>query len=78
MIIETQLIISNMVLPAEVCTNNFFQNRREMQAAHLKDIRKLFDLPVLTFPLMENEITGMENLKKAGLIFDLSDRPKSV
>lgn len=65
--IETQLVIANMVLPEEVCTNDFFKNRRRMQMKYLKDIRERFNLPILIYPMMEDEIRGIEQLKMAGL-----------
>jgi arsenite-transporting ATPase len=63
--IETQLVVANMILPEEVCVNNFFLNRRQMQMRYLKEINERFGLPVLQFPMMEEEINGMELLKKA-------------
>lgn len=65
--IETQLVVANMILPEEVCTNNFFRNRRQMQMRHLQDIRQKFNLPVLQFPLMQEEIKGLSKLKTAVL-----------
>lgn len=65
--IETQLVIANMVIPEEVCVNDFFKNRRQMQIKYLKDIKERFKLPVLVYPLMEDEIRGIERLKMAGL-----------
>jgi arsenite-transporting ATPase len=65
--IEAQLVIANMVLPEEVCTNDFFKNRRQMQMRYLKEIKVKFNLPVLIYPLMEDEIKGIERLKTAGL-----------
>ncbi len=63
--IETQLVIANMVLPEEVCSNYFFKNRRQLQVKYLKEIKERFGLPVLQFPLMQEEIKGMELLRKA-------------
>ena len=63
--IQTQLVVANMILPEEVCVNNFFLNRRQMQMRYLKEINDRFGLPVLQFPMMEEEIRGMELLKKA-------------
>ncbi|MCL5421145.1 MAG: TRC40/GET3/ArsA family transport-energizing ATPase [Nitrospirae bacterium] len=63
--IETQLVVANMVLPEEVCINDFFRNRRQMQMRYLKEIKERFSLPVLQFPLMQEEIKGMELLRKA-------------
>jgi len=63
--IETQLVIANMVLPEEVCTNNFFRNRRRMQLKYLEEIKERFGLPVVQFPLMQEEIKGLNRLKAA-------------
>jgi arsenite-transporting ATPase len=63
--IDTQLVIANMVLPEEVCVNNFFKNRQSMQKKYLKEITDRFKLPVLEFPLMQDEIKGIEHLMEA-------------
>ena len=63
--IETQLVIANMVLPEEVCSNNFFKNRRQMQLKYLQEIKDRFNLPMLQFPLMQEEIKGLIRLKTA-------------
>jgi len=63
--IETQLIVANLVLPEEVCVKDFFRNRRRMQMKYLKVINEKFGLPVLRFPMMQEEISGLERLKQA-------------
>jgi len=63
--IETQLVVANLVLPEEVCVNDFFRNRRQMQLKYLKVINEKFGLPVLRFPMMQEEIRGLERLKQA-------------
>ncbi len=63
--IETQLLVANMVLSEEVCSNNFFKNRRQMQLRYLQEIKDRFNLPVLQFPLMQEEIKGLSRLKTA-------------
>jgi len=60
--IETQLVVANMVLPEEVCVNDFFRNRRQMQIKYLLEIRNKFNLPVLQFPMMQDEVRGSEEL----------------
>lgn len=65
--IETQLVVANMILPEEVCTIDFFKNRRQMQMKYLQGIRQKFNLPVLQFPLMQEEIKGPDKLKTAVL-----------
>lgn len=63
--IETRLVVANLILPEEVCVNDFFRNRRRMQMKHLKEINRKFKLPVLQFPMMQQEIRGIGLLKKA-------------
>jgi len=61
--VKTQLVIANMVLPDEVCTNDFFRKRRSMHMKYLREIRNKFMLPVAVYPLMEEEIKGVEHLR---------------
>ncbi len=63
--IETQLVVANMVLPEEVCTNNFFRGRRQMQLGYMEEITGRFNLPVLRFPLLQDEIKGLGILSGA-------------
>jgi len=67
--IETQLVIANMVLPEEVCKNDFFRNRRKMQIRYLKEIMDRFNLPMLQFPMLQEEIKGLGQLKYALMNF---------
>jgi arsenite-transporting ATPase len=63
--IGTQLVVANLVLPEEVCVNGFFRSRRAMQMKYLKEIQERFNLPVLRFPLMQEEIKGLGLLRTA-------------
>jgi arsenite-transporting ATPase len=54
-----------MILPEDVCTNDFFRNRRQMQMRYLEEVRVRFSLPILQLPLMEGELKGMEVLSVA-------------
>ncbi len=63
--IGTQLVVANMVLPAEACSNDFFIKRRQMQLRYLQEIEDKFKLPVLQFPMMRDEIKGIARLKAA-------------
>lgn len=63
--IDIQLVVANMILSGEVCTNDFFKNRRRMQMRYLNEIKQKFNLPVLQFPLRKDEIKGVEQLKLA-------------
>lgn len=68
--IETQLVVANMILPEEVCTNAFFRNRRHMQIKYLAEVNERFGLPVLQFPLMQEEIKGLSRLKEAAALLE--------
>ncbi len=63
--IYTQLIVANVILTDRVCINDFFKNRQAMQIKYLEEINHKFNLPVLQFPLMQDEIKGFELLEKA-------------
>lgn len=63
--IETQLVVANMVLPEEVCVNEFFRNRRQVQMRYLGEIQSKFSLPVLRFHMMQEEIKGVNALGAA-------------
>jgi arsenite-transporting ATPase len=68
--IAAQLVVANMVLPEEACLNAFFRNRRSMQVKYLKEIQERFDLPVLRFPMMQEEISGMGRLRQAAALVE--------
>ncbi|GAB4535613.1 MAG: arsenical pump-driving ATPase [Thermodesulfovibrionia bacterium] len=63
--IETQLVVANLILPEEVCTNDFFKSRRTMQMRYLREINDRFNLPVLQIPMMQDEIKGIKALNEA-------------
>jgi len=67
--VETQLVIANMVIPEDVCTNDFFCNRRLMQLRYLREIEDRFKLPLLVYPMVDEEIRGIERLRMAGSVF---------
>ncbi len=66
--IGTQLVVANMVLPEAVCVNDFFRSRRWMQMKYLKVINEKFGLPVLRYPMMQEEIRGINRLKQAAAL----------
>jgi arsenite-transporting ATPase len=66
--IATQLVIANLVLPEEVCRNDFFRNRRRMQQRHLSGLGEKFGVPVLRFPLLGEEVRGLERLRAAAQV----------
>lgn len=69
--VPTKLVVANFVLPEERCTADFFRKRFQMQQEHLKELGKKFKAPVVTMPLLDGEVVGLSNLKKAGrILFD--------
>ena len=69
--IGTELVIVNQVLPEEVCTTAFFKKRFRVQQKYLRQIEEKFGVPMLTLPLLEEEIKGLEALRRsAQLIYE--------
>jgi len=63
--IATQVVIANLVLPGEYCTNNFFRQRRAMQDKHLKSLQEKFSAAIIEMPMMDKEILGLNVLEQA-------------
>ncbi len=64
--IPTGLAVANFVIPAEQADTPFTQSRRAMQARYLAEIQERFDTPVLTIPLLPQEVQGLEMLVELG------------
>ncbi|SDC00563.1 MULTISPECIES: ArsA family ATPase [unclassified Candidatus Frackibacter] len=62
--IATSSIIVNGILPEEECKNPFFKKRGEMQQKYLAEIDEKFDLPAKKMELLDQEIKGIEVLRK--------------
>ena len=63
-----QFVVANQMLEPDMCTNDYFRSRRQMQDKYLREIRERFQLPVAILPLFETEIIGLEMVKRAGQI----------
>jgi arsenite-transporting ATPase len=64
--ISTRLVVANQVLPAERCSHPFFRKRSEMQKKYLAEIAEKFAAPMLEMPLFEQEVIGLERVRRAG------------
>jgi len=64
--IPTGLTVANFVIPAEQADTPFIQARRAMQAHYLAEIQRRFDTPVLTIPLLPQEVQGLAMLAELG------------
>jgi arsenite-transporting ATPase len=64
--IPTGLAVANFVIPEEQADTPFTQSRRAMQARYLAEIQQRFDVPVLTIPLLPQEVQGLAMLAELG------------
>jgi arsenite-transporting ATPase len=68
--IESQELIVNGFLPAEVCEQPFFKKRYEMQQRHLAEIRQRFAVPLRQMALRDTEVKGVAHLRDVGRELD--------
>jgi arsenite/tail-anchored protein-transporting ATPase len=64
--IPTGLVVANFVIPEEQANTPFTRARRAMQERYLAEIQERFAVPVLTLPLLPQEVTGLEMLAELG------------
>jgi arsenite-transporting ATPase len=64
--IPTGLVVANFIIPEEQVDTPFTRARRAMQAHYLSEIQERFTAPVLTIPLMPQEVCGLEMLAELG------------
>ncbi|WP_250675140.1 TRC40/GET3/ArsA family transport-energizing ATPase [Paraclostridium ghonii] len=65
--IETQMVISNLIIPEEQATSPFFRNRRNMQEKYLQEIKADFKgAKLVRVPMYDKEIKGIDMLIKIG------------
>ena len=66
--VPTSLIIANFILPDFIITNDFLKQRKEMQDAYLKKMDIRFTAPMVTLPLLQDDLIGKEKLEEAGYL----------
>jgi len=62
--VQSQELIVNGILSAEVCDQPFFRKRYEMQQRHLAEIRSRFPLPIREMVLRDGEVKGVASLRE--------------
>lgn len=67
--ISPALVIANQVLPLEFCEQEFFAERLNMQRHHMDKIAELFNVPVVSFPLLLEEPRGIGALRDSPISF---------
>ncbi|SHJ75997.1 TRC40/GET3/ArsA family transport-energizing ATPase [Paramaledivibacter caminithermalis] len=65
--IKTQLAVANLIIPKEQAITPFFRNRRRMQIKYFDEIVERFnEAKILQVPMYDNEIKGIDMLKRIG------------
>jgi len=65
--IKTHLAVANLIIPEEQAVTPFFKNRRSMQLKYFDEIVERFnEAKILQVPMYDNEIKGIEMLKRIG------------
>ena len=64
--IKTNLIVANLILPESSVTNDYLSKRKAMQEKYLGVMKKRFTAPIVTLPLLVDDLIGIEKLREAG------------
>ena len=64
--VPTGLVVANFLIPTEEANTPFTQARRAMQNRYLAEIKERFAAPLLTIPLLPQEVQGMAMLQAVG------------
>ena len=64
--VPTGLVVANFLIPTEEANTPFTQARRAMQNRYLAEIKERFAAPLLTIPLLPQEVQGMTMLQAIG------------
>jgi len=73
--VKTSLVIANYILPEEHCVNDYFRKRKQMNEKYLQLLSEKFQVPIIRMPLLQDELQGLEMLRKASKLLygDLDD-----
>lgn len=66
--VPTSLIVANLILPESVVTNDYLRQRKAMQEKYLAIMAKRFTAPIVTLPLLNEDLMGKEKLLEAGFL----------
>lgn len=66
--VTTSLIVANLVLPDAILTNDYLKQRKAMQVKYLDEMYKKFSAPVISLPLLKDDLMGKDLLVEAGLM----------
>ncbi len=66
--VKTSLIIANLILPKSSVTNDYLSQRKKMQEKYLKVMKNRFTAPIVTLPLLVDDLMGTDKLREAGYL----------
>lgn len=66
--VPTSLIVANQVLPESIITNDYLRQRKAMQEKYLGVMAKRFTAPIVTLPLLTEDLMGKDKLLEAGYL----------
>lgn len=72
--VPTSLIIANQILAESIITNDYLRQRKAMQEKYLAVMTKRFTAPIVTLPLLTEDLMGKNKLLEAGfMLYGKSD-----
>lgn len=66
--VPTSLIVANQVLPESIITNDYLRQRKAMQEKYLAVMAKRFTAPIVTLPLLTEDLMGKDKLLEASYL----------
>lgn len=66
--VKTSLIIANLILPESSVTNDYLSKRKLMQEKYLGVMKGRFTAPIVTLPLLVDDLMGTDRLREAGYL----------
>lgn len=66
--VPTSLIAANLILPEVVITNDYLRQRKAMQEKYLAVMADRFTAPIVTLPLLKEDLMGKDRLMDAGYL----------
>lgn len=66
--VPTNLIVANLILPESATTNTYLKQRKDMQNKYVKLMGDRFTAPIVSLPLLSDDIIGTELLREAGYL----------
>lgn len=66
--VPTSLVIANQVLSESIVTNDYLRQRKAMQEKYLAVMAKRFTAPIVTLPLLQEDLMGKNRLREASYL----------